>query len=207
MKPKINAGDRSQIQWADGNWVFIDIGFSSKGRTCGLLFGNGSPTNVQFADARGMITDRVKESKSIVNLVIEAPLSVCFDSSGNPKGRRIEKEGDKYRYWYTGPGCAVMVAAMYLIRDIHEAKTGVPVRLFEGFISYKHGTVMSDHKTDVSVLREVVRDPIKFSDSIYDVDALKSDPSDLLSSAFCVAGLDCGIPAVIKPNLSPHESV
>ena len=119
MKSKINAGDRSQIQWGDGNWVFLDIGFSNRGQTCGLLFGDGLPRSVQFTQAGQMIVEQIRQSKSTINLVIEAPLSVCFDSIGNPTGRKIEKEAEKSRYWYTGAGCAVMVAAMYLIRDIY----------------------------------------------------------------------------------------
>lgn len=199
MQPKLKAGDKSQVQWADGNWVFLDIGFSNQTRSCGLLFGDAAPTKVQFGYARQRIIERLRESSSPVNLVIEAPLSICFDSNGNPKGRRIEKEGKKNRYWYTGPGCAVMVAAMYLIRDIHEAKADVLVRLFEGFVSYKDRSLPSNHERDVCSLRDVVRDPVRFSDSIYTADQLKTDPNDLLTSAFCVAGLDCGVPVVIRP--------
>jgi hypothetical protein len=200
MKPKISAGDSSQVQWTDGNWVFLDIGFSNQGRTCGLLLGDGDPKSVQFTQAGQMVLEQIRQSKSAVNLVIEAPLSVCFDSIGNPKGRKIETEAGKTRYWYTGAGCAVMVAAMYLIRDIYEAEANVLVRLFEGFISYKHPNLPSNHDSDVLLLRDVVRDPVKFSGSILAANQLKADPSDVLSSAFCVAGLDCGVPAVIKPS-------
>jgi hypothetical protein len=89
---------------------------------------------------------------------------------------------------------------MYLIRNIYETEADVAVRLFEGFISYKHPNIPSNHERDVLLLRDVVRDPVKFSDSILAADQLKADPSDVLSSAFYVAGLDCGIPAVIRPR-------
>jgi myosin-crossreactive antigen len=127
--------------------------------------------------------------------VIEAPLSVCFDSKGNPKGRSIEKKDGKTRYWYCGLGCAVMVAAMHLIRDIHEA--GCAARLFEGFVSFKDGSVGSNHMDDVRFLREVVREPERFAQNIYSAEQLKLDQSDTLQSAFVVAGIDCGVPAVI----------
>ena len=198
----IQAGQRSQIEWGDGNWVFLDIGFSNQARSCGLLLGDAFAVSLQFGDARRQIMARVKASVSTLNLVIEAPLSVCFDSLGNPKGRRIEKEQSKTRYWYNGVGCAVMVAAMYLIRDIDQAKLEVPIRLFEGFVSYKDSSMVSNHNADVCLLRNVVRDPTRFSGSIYAPDQLKTDPTDFLCSAFCVAGLDCGVPAVIKCDAS-----
>jgi hypothetical protein len=200
MEPNIKAGEKSQIKWADGNWVFIDIGFAHQAPSCGLIIEGASPEEVQFACATGMIVRRFKESESTMNLVIEAPLSICFDSTGNPKRRRIEKEGSKTRYWYNQAGCMVLVAAMYLIRAIHEAKGDVSIRLFEGFVSFKERSLPSNDARDVCALREIVRNPKKFSDSIYGPDELREDPSDMLTSAFCVAGLDCGVPAVIKPG-------
>jgi hypothetical protein len=88
-----------------------------------------------------------------------------------------------------------MVAAMYLVREIQQA--GCAARLFEGFVSYKDGPVPSSHMNDVLLLREIVRDPVKFSENIYSAERLKLDPSDKPESAFAVAGIDCGIPAVI----------
>ena len=110
-----------------------------------------------------------------------------------------EAEPASPRYWYLGLGCAVMVAAMYLIRDIDSAKPSGRIRLFEGFVSHKDRSRPSDHGADVCLLRNVVRDPVTFAKSIYDADDLKKDPTDSLFSAFSVAGLNCGVPAVIKP--------
>jgi hypothetical protein len=203
----IEAGDKSYVHWSNGIWVFLDIGFARDARTCGLLIGNGTPSCVQFGEAKRQIVRLIQVSNSLVNLVIEAPLSVCFSSGGNPKGRAIEKEGSKTRYWYNGLGCAIMVASMYLIRDIHDAKLPTRVRLFEGFVSYKRRDVKSDHKRDVLILRNVICDPIKFADSIYDSSQLKQHPTDVLSCAFCVAGLECGVPAVIKPSAEPAVAV
>jgi hypothetical protein len=131
----VEAGRVSQIRWADGNWIFLDVGFSNKAPSCGLLVGDAKPSRVQFYEAKRRIVQRLIDSKSFLNLVIEAPLSVCFNSLGNPSGRSIEIEGSQTRYWYYGAGCTVMTAAMYLIRDIHETEPRVPVRLFEGFVS------------------------------------------------------------------------
>jgi hypothetical protein len=191
----IEAGEESNIDWGEGNWIFIDLGFAQKSnRSCGLLVGDAVPICVSFGQAREIISQHIKRSTSLVNLVIEAPLSVCFDSSGNPKGRKIENSAN---YWYQRAGCVVMVAAMYLIRDL--AGAAGTVRVFEGFVSNHEKRY--GHKEVVSLLKDVVRNPHEFPNSIYDRDEL-SDKTDVLCSAFCVASLNCGVPAVIKPNSS-----
>jgi hypothetical protein len=192
----IHPGKRSQIGWGDGNWIFLDIGFSGKARTCGLLVGDGVPRCLKFADAKSEIKSAIANSP-VVNLVIEAPLSVCFDPQGNPSGRSIEIENSKSRYWYVGPGCSVMVAAMYLLRELSSADQG-SIRLFEAFVSYKLGK-KSNHQEDVIAMRQVVRYPARFQSAIYEGDQLKRNQSDTLFSAFKVLGLDFGVPAVIKP--------
>lgn len=194
----VEAGTASQVAWGDGNWVFLDIGFSRDARSCGILIGEGEPDSEQFGRAKRRILLLAEAARSPLNLVIEAPLSVCFSAAGNPKGRSIEKEGSKTRYWYNGLGCAVMVAAMYLIRDLWNARLAAAVRLFEGFVSYKDRLVPSNHAHDARRLREVVRDPVKHSSCIFSPEKLKQDSADELFSAFCVAGLDCGVPVVLK---------
>lgn len=187
--------------WGDGNWIFLDIGFSgaanARGKTCGMLIGGDEPQLVSFAAAAQTIVKTIAASRSTINLVIEAPLSVCF-RNGNPTGRSIEKEKGKSRVWYVGAGCAVMVASMYLIRQIADAKPPVTIRLFEGFISYKDRSAKSDHKRDTLLLREVVKHNDRHSDCIIQADKLKLQHHDVLSSAFQVIGIDCDVPTVIK---------
>ena len=74
----------------DESWIFVDIGFSSNNPTCGLSFGNEPSRCVQFSSAKQQIVERIRFLPEGANLLIEAPLSVCFDSKGNPKGRKIE---------------------------------------------------------------------------------------------------------------------
>jgi len=135
-----------------------------------------------------------------VNLVIEAPLSVAFDAKGNPKGRSVEKQGNKTRYWYVGPGCTVMVAALYLVKAISELSGSAEIRLFEGFVSFKKRNKKSDHSRDVELLREVVDNPVKFSNAIIESEELRMTESDTLKSAFLLAGIDIGVPALIMRN-------
>jgi len=133
-----------------------------------------------------------------INLVIETPLSVSFDSNGNPKGRKIEKQNNKTRYWYVSLGTTVMVAAMYLLRAIVDLQPTTEVRLFEGFVSFKDRNKSSNHSRDVLALRDVVINGDR--DAIIAPEALKIDDSDLLQSAFLVAGVDLGIPPVLMKN-------
>ena len=197
----IETGKKSQIKWSQGNWIFLDIGFAQgKNHSCGFLVGDGNPEKIQFSETRNKVIDISKSYKAPLNFVIEAPLSVCFDSAGNPTGRLIEKkEKDSGpRYWYMQGGCVVMVAAMYLIRDLYKVRRSLHIRLFEGFVSYKRKKKRSDHLKDVLLLRQAVQNPKRFAKSFYSPGCLKNNSDDKLISAFSVAGIDCGIPAVIK---------
>lgn len=198
---KIYAGS-PDVEWSSGTWIFLDIGFSNSGRTCGLLVSNGQPHEFLFSEAKKEIKNVTLGSKSPVNLVIEAPLSVCFDSKGNPKGRTIEREGSRIRYWYLGLGCAVMVAAIYLIHELYALgpELTVPIRLYEGFVSFKDRSKKSRHADDVILLRDYVRNPKANLGSIYFANDLKGNDSDELKSATAIFGLDFGIPPIIKPK-------
>jgi len=196
----IYPGSVAQVQWGSGEWIFLDIGFSSKKKSCGLLVRNEDrPRCVTFASAKSEIEREVNKGNPL-NLVIEAPLSVCFDSLGNPTGRQIEKKGGRTRYWYMGAGSAMMVASMYLLRELSKRETSI--RLFEGFVSYK-SQGPSDHEKDVRALQATARNPAL--GLIHGPNDLKR-PDDKLSSAFIVAGFDCGVPAVIEPSRDCLES-
>lgn len=196
----IRAGVKSEISLSTGEWLILDIGFANKSDSCGLLINHESPVNLQFNKAKERICRFISNSTKPVNLVIEAPLSVAFDSKGNPKGRAVEKQGSKTRYWYSGPGCSVMVAALYLVKAITEIPTNAEVRLFEGFVSFKESGKKSIHSRDVELLREVIKNPNQYSEAIIEPETLKMTSSDILKSAFLVAGIDAGIPPLIMRN-------
>ena len=133
-----------------------------------------------------MIVNHIKSSHRSNDLVIEAPLSVCFDANKNPKGRSIEKRDSATRYWYVGPGCVVMTAAMYLIRDIHEAAKQSPeigrCCLFEGFVSFKNAG--TDNREDVCNLKKRVVNADHYQEQIYSADQLKCIESDEVAAPF-----------------------
>lgn len=194
----IRAGTTEEVRADSGEWVIIDIGFANSARSCGMLFAGGSPVEMQFGEAVAETCRFISLAKGPVNLLIEAPLSVAFDSRGNPKGRSIEKQDyGSTRYWYIGLGCGVMVAAMYLIAGVLKTEPEVEVRLFEGFVSFKKAGRKGSHCQDVVLLNEVVTNPERHSNSIVVGKKLKMEPTDTLNSAFLVAGVDLGIPPVI----------
>jgi len=205
----IRAGKTSEISWANGTWLILDIGFSNKTKSCGLLIHSPKQEKdeikeVKFSEAVEEVIKAAQTNKTL-NLVIEAPLSVAFDENGNPIGRNIDKQRSQVRYWYTGPGCVVMVATFYLMRRLISAKPDGEIRLFEGFASFKtkegNSKKRYSHREDVERLRKVIRDPNNFKHCIH-------DPADLhpmnslraVESAFKVTCSDFGMPPVIKPD-------
>ncbi len=193
----IVAGKKSEVVWEDGKWIFLDIGFASTSRTCGFAFDDEDPTCLSFGGARTQVIKTIRKCGDHANLVIEAPLSVCFDAYGNPRGRKIERHGTQTRYWYVGLGCAVMTAALYLIRDIHRAGLQTELRIFEGFVSFKEPGRKSNHKEDIRQLRETIKNSPEHQGSIFAPDDLRIDANYTLQNAFGVAEMDFGIPAVI----------
>jgi hypothetical protein len=194
------AGTHRQIEWADGNWIFLDIGFSGSQKTCGLAIGDTEPCCVDFAEGKRRIIEHLAAARSRTNLMIEAPLSVSF-RNGLPAPRSVDRRDGKNRFWYVGPGCGVMVASMYLIRAIQVAGPPTGVRLFEAFVSYKQAGVKSDHKGEAGLLRKAIRDSKSRSIQIVPAEQLKEREDDELMSAFRVIGMDCGVPAVIMLNM------
>jgi len=196
----IYAGKVTDISWAKGTWLILDIGFSNSKKTCGIIIGDSKADNLKFNDAIDEVI-RIAREKPLLNLVIEAPLSVAFDKLGNPKTRSIEKEGARNRLWYVGPGCAVLVAAMYLMRRLYDSRPSADIKLFEGFVSYKSKVARSSHSRDVELLRKAIKGRQTLKHHVIKPEDLKTDPDDNIRSAFEVMNMkdiDLGIPPVIK---------
>lgn len=191
----IFAGNLSQANLASGDWVFVDIGFASAAKSCGLLVGSDQPEDITFSELKARLKSIVCASNNPLNLLIEAPLSVSFNDRGNPTGRSVEKRESDTRYWYVSPGCSVLVAATYLLRSIQDTKPKRDIRLFEGLASFKPKGVKTKGSEDVKVLRGIIEDPSK--GNIVDPRNLWVKPGDVLYSAFRVAGMDFGIPPVV----------
>jgi len=193
----IRPGTAAEANRNSGEWVFVDLGFAEKAKSCGLLLGDGKPDEISFSQLKARLLEIVASNDRPLNLLIEAPLSVAFNEHGNPTGRGIEKRESKTRYWYVGLGCSVLVAATYLLRALHDANPRREIRLFEGLASFKPKGVRSSHSNDVINLRKVIWDRGSTSGFVVPAEKLAVSPTHELHSAFLVAGMDFGVPAVV----------
>ena len=180
-----------------GEWVFVDMGFSQKSKSCGLAVGDSEPQEVLFSSLAPQISNVISNGSGPLNLLIEAPLSVAFDVKGNPTGRRIEKRGSVTRYWYVGPGCTVLIATTYLLRELYEAKFPRQVRLIEGFVSFKEQGRSSSHTNDVADLRNIAWGRDQTPGRVVGPNGLIAEKDDFLCSAFAVSDMDLGVPPVV----------
>ena len=119
----------------------IDLGFSSKAKSCGLCFDQESEGKKEkFREAVQSTATWIKKVGECV-LILEAPLSGAF-SSGNPDARgdfeRKDDHGKKSdRRWYVGAGGVMALAAIHFLRLLiaKAGKKAIKVHLLEGFAS------------------------------------------------------------------------
>lgn len=200
-QPSIFAASIEDIRQDSGDWVFVDIGFAKEAnKTCGFARGGSKPKEVNFANMVRLVCEASGNGDGLLNLLIEAPLSVAFDYRGNPTGRRFEKRGSDTRYWYNGLGCSVLTAATYLLFQIKESRPTRQIRLVEGFASFKtQSTENSTHADDVFKLRNVAWKLGDTPGCVIAAEDLMTE-GDHLCSAFKVSGMDFGVPPVVMLN-------
>jgi hypothetical protein len=179
-------------------WVFVDLGFASKAKSCGLLVGEGEARALSFSQLQSEVTSICRAGDEPLNLLLEAPLSVAFAANGNPTGRSVEKRGGQTRYWYVGLGCSVLVAATYLLRSIYDLGLKREIRLVEGLVSFKPKAIASSQTADVVALREVVWRQNSLRGRIVAPEGLTLSGGDRIVSAFRVAAMDFGVPPVVE---------
>ena len=195
MGARIRAGHVSQLNKDSGDWIFVDIGFSSTGSSCGVLKNCGEPRTMKFGELVDYLSGKVGEDSLPLNLMIEAPLSVAFRENGNPVGRAGEKRGSEHRYWYNQAGARVLLAAGFLMRKLFDCERQREVRLFEGFASFKSSTDGGSHKEDTKRLRLAAWNRTKHQ--VIDRSELKTSDAHVLECAFTFAGMDFDIPPVV----------
>ena len=201
----IRSGSPEDVGPDSGEWLFVDAGFSSNGKSCGVLGPDNIPASLTFSEASARLVSAGSIGWRPMNLLIEAPLSVAFNSRGNPVGRSFERQGSQHRYWYEGLGCLVMTSALYLLRALNDSRPKREIRLFEGFVSFKPKGTVSSHCGDVEALRAVVLDRNRDGGAVIPPSKFVQASSDRVFSAFVVAGMDFGIPPVIKAIAPPLQ--
>ena len=74
----IYAGKTHDFSRDPEDWIFLDIGFSSEAKTCGLKIFGEPAKNESWADACLEIQNAIRSCNKDINLMIEAPLSVMM---------------------------------------------------------------------------------------------------------------------------------
>lgn len=194
--PLIRAGIAEELR--AGAMLVVDVGFAEQARSSAWAVDSADPHIGTFAQLQSAVVRIVEDSGPPLNLIIEAPLSVAFSAAGNPTPRNPEISADnKRRSWYSGPGASVLIAATYLMRAVADANMAREIRLFEGFVSFKPNGTPSDHAEDVRRLRSVARGGEGVPGKVLAIERLRRTADDRLQSAFAVAGMDFGVPAVV----------
>ena len=143
----------------------IDLGFAKEKRSCGLAWRLPCQAvegkKLRFGECVERVPQLLKGQATAV-LIIEAPLSGLFSEDGNPVERGdFEKRlpgGKTDRYWYSGPGAATCLAAMFFLRELCAAlrrnessqSDSAEIILYEGFETFK--SAGTDHEQDARLL-------------------------------------------------------
>ncbi len=124
-----------------GPLIVIDIGYSARRRTCGMIWsGEAEGEACKFGAS-------IRKSAALLQvdgfedavLVLEAPLSVCHDEAGNPQLRAPSEKG---RGWYYGAGAMTLIAAQHFLWELAMLlPEGRELALAEAFLSNKPGPV------------------------------------------------------------------
>ena len=197
---KIRAGKVCEIRCDSGDWLIVDLGFSARRRSCGVLNGlNGSCKPFTFGEfVEVVLGEARKKDISPLNLLIEAPLSVATNQSRNPTRRWFDRRDKQYRDWYYNAGAGLVLASLNLLARLNAGGIRRQVRLFEGFVSFKPKEAQSSHCDDVMKLKSAVCYPGDACIISHDKDNFKDEDTDCIKSIFTFAGMDFdGIPPVI----------
>jgi len=203
--PLIRSGTLAELHAHQGDWVFVDLGFSRRSKTCGFLGvcaarqcdTEAGATKMTFGELTAMVVALAQEDGPPLHLVLEAPLSAAFAADGNPMGRTGEKRENTTRYWYVGLGCSVLVASMYLLRTVADAVPAREVRVFEGLVSFKDGSKRSDHTADVQLLKKVVWSGGTSGGHFLAASPIGAPSGSTMASTMSLLGLDAKPPPIV----------
>ena len=206
MASKIIAGCTTDIDKGSGQWLIVDMGFSSMDRSCGVWNGTGEPDVITFGELVKLAAREAQEAgPQPLNLLLEAPLSVAFQQNGNPTRRSCDSQGGEFRDWYVNAGATTLIAAGYLLRALNGCQRQRNVRLFEGFVSFKSSQAgprskagrVAAHKKDVLKLKNAVW--TRANAQIFDPGNLRQNPDHRIEAAFSFLDRHL-IPPVIRIN-------
>ena len=117
--------------------IAVDLGFSGTSRSCGLASFDGMaslrPVKRSFRECVDDVAAHVHRHGDSV-LIIEAPLSACFNDRGNPCARGSFEEAPRPRWWSLRAGATMALAAQYFLRFVQQRLGKGTLHLVEGFV-------------------------------------------------------------------------
>jgi hypothetical protein len=117
--------------------IAVDLGFSGTSRSCGVASFDGnatrSPVKRTFSQCVERVAAHARRHEECV-LVIEAPLSACFNDRGNPCARGPFEAAPKPRWWSLGAGATMALAAQHFLRFLQLQMGEGTLHLVEGFV-------------------------------------------------------------------------
>lgn len=115
----------------------VDLGFSGTSRSRGFASSDGqglfSPVKRTFRECVEDVAAHVRRHGDSV-LIVEAPLSACFNARGNPCARGPFEQATRPRWWSLGAGATMALAAQYFLRFVQEHLGDRTLHLIEGFV-------------------------------------------------------------------------
>ena len=169
----IIAGTEKQIKKGPDDWLIIDIGNRSRNKSCGVWYTAGKLETVHFGRLKKMTLEIAKDDgRGPLNMVIEAPLSLAkLTNAKLTNGNSARRPCDTYpghspKDWHHGPGATTLVAALLVLRDLHEyEQRRRQIRLFEGHVAFKTGTDYITYYKDAKTHHEA--DALALKDAIF----------------------------------------
>jgi len=190
----IVAGDPINFSREPHDWIFVDIGFGGRkkdgriSKSTGIKIGEASSKNVTWAQCVNEITKHLESRDKSINLMLEAPLSVAFDETGNPAPRSFEKTDKGARYWYVPMGTNVAMSALFMLGKL-KSNLNVRVNLYEAMVSFK--IKKTDHSADSDSMFDAV-----INSNANPISVFSQEPSDIIESSAAMMGWDFGVPPV-----------
>lgn len=199
------SGSKSNSKVASSSLVIaVDLGFSQNSASTGVAWRSDRNSSIEhgnftFAQAVSKTQELMSGCKA-ASLILEAPLSATFNNNGNPAVRsQFERRYDEAkqrnvsRPWYSGPGAATLIAALFFLRRIQapsEFQPGAKFLLFEGFHTFKQSA--TSHEQDAIELPNAF-----YANEIHEVD--ESTGSWLSILSLIGDENDESVPAIVVP--------
>jgi len=121
--PATSTDDAAQFENEGTHVLCVDLGFAKARRSCGFVADDEDGSELTFADCVGAVVKKLRDwgDECPVALVIEAPLSMRFES-GNPVERSFEARDGKHRGWYCNAGGGLYLGAQVFLRRLRQER-------------------------------------------------------------------------------------